>query len=94
LESKRFHSILDVSTRGDFELGIFRYGIRLRFTIMIEGRSAHFVVNRGPIHNGEIEDVAYNGALQFVASFCVHAGFGSEPLPNPGNPGFRRQTIL
>jgi hypothetical protein len=72
----------------------FRYGIRLRCTIMIDSRSAHFDVNRGQIHNGEIEDVAFNGALQFVASCCVHTGLGSEPLPNPGNPGFRRQTIL
>jgi hypothetical protein len=63
LESKRFDCTVDVSAHKDFELGIFRYGIRLRFTIMIESRSAHFVVNRGPIHNGEIEDVAFNGAL-------------------------------
>jgi hypothetical protein len=76
------------------ELEIFRYGIRLRFTIMIESRSAHFVVNRGPIHNGEIEDAAFNGVLQFVASFCVHSGLGSEPLSNPGSFGFRRHTIV
>jgi hypothetical protein len=85
---------VDVSTRGDFEFEIFRYGIRLRFTITIGSCSAHFVVNGGSIHNGEIEDVAFNGALQFVAGFCVHRGPGSEPLPNSGNPGFRRQTIL
>jgi hypothetical protein len=76
------------------ELEIFRYGIRLRFTIMIESRSAHFVVNRGPIHNGEIEDAAFNGVLQFVATFCVHSDPGAGPLSNPGNPGSRRQTIL
>jgi hypothetical protein len=76
------------------ELEIFRYGIRLRFTIMIESRSAHFVVNRDPIHNGEIEDAAFNGSLEFVVSFCVHSSLGSEPLSDPGTPGFRRQTIL
>jgi hypothetical protein len=57
-------------------------------------RFGTFCCEPGPIHNGEIEDVAFNGALQFVASFCVHTGFGSEPLPNPGNSGLRCQTIL
>lgn len=84
---------MDDFTRGDFELGIFRYGFRLRFTIMIDSHSAHLVVNGGPIHNGEIENVTFNGALHF-ASFYVYTGLGSKPLPNPGNTGFHRQTIL
>jgi len=45
---------------------------------MIDSRSAHFVLNRGTIHTGEIEDVAFNRALQFVATFCAHGGLGSE----------------
>jgi hypothetical protein len=54
---------------------------------MIDSRSA-------PNPNGEIEDVAFNGALRFIATFCVHNGLGSESVSNSGNPGFRRQTIL
>src|SRR5580658_1392326 len=53
-----------------------------------------FCCEPGPNPHGEIEDVASNGALQFVATFCVHSGLGSEPVSNPGNPGFRRQTIF
>jgi hypothetical protein len=92
--SKRFDSTLDVSTQRRFLFGIFRYGIRFRFTIMIESRSAHFAVNRGPIHTGENEDVTFNGALQFVATLSAHSGLGSESLSNAGNPWFSRQTIL
>jgi hypothetical protein len=75
-------------------LGIFRYGIRVRFTIMIDSRWAHFVVNRGQNPHGEIEDVAFNGALQFIATFCVYSGLGPEPLSNPGDPGIRGQAIV
>jgi hypothetical protein len=74
--------------------GIFRYGIRFCFTIMIDSRFGTACCEPGPNPHGEIEDVAFNGALRFVATFCVHSGLGSESLSNPGNPGFRRQTIL
>jgi hypothetical protein len=61
---------------------------------MIDSRSAHFCCEPGLNPHGEIEDVAFNFALQFVATFFIHSGPGSEPLSNPGNPGFRRQAVV
>jgi len=40
MPSKRFDRIHDIFTRDDFVVPNFRYGSRLRFTIMIEGCSA------------------------------------------------------
>jgi hypothetical protein len=63
MPSKRFDRILNVFTRDDFIVRNFRYGIHLRFTIMIEGCFGITSCEPGSIHTEKIEDVAFNAAM-------------------------------